>query len=834
MEINAIYNIIGRLPKKEETSLRYQDIISKLSLEQKAALVSGKNTWETRDFPRFRIPSIFLADGSHGIRKQVGAGDHLGLNPSQPATCFPTAATVANSWDVELCEKIGAALGEEAAAQDVNVLLGPGLNMKRNPLCGRNFEYFSEDPYLTGKLAAAYIRGIQSKGVAACPKHFAVNNQELRRMASNSVLDERTLREIYLTGFEIAVKEGHPKAIMTSYNEVNGVYANESPHLLQDILKKEWGFSGAVVTDWGGSNDHVEGVCCGSTLEMPGAGADTCLELVKAVREGNLLERILDARVEELLELAFPTSEALKKAPKDCSDDSHRVLAQEAAANSIVLMKNEGDLLPLKLGTHVSVIGSFAKTPRYQGAGSSLVHPTQLDNAVDCVRNGILEYVGFAEGFNRDGQADENLKAEALQLAKKSEVILLYLGLNESSECEGIDRKNMKLPANQIDLLESLSLINPNIVVILSAGSVVEVPWLDKCKAILHGYLCGQAGANAMIDVVCGRVNPSGRFCETYPVRYEDTPSFGYFPGIGRNAEYREGLYIGYRYYSTVHVKTAFPFGFGLSYTSFSYSNLEVNSNEVSFTLTNTGKVDGAETAQLYIGCKNGKVFRPARELKGFQKVFLKAGESKRVMIPLDDKTFRYFDKSTDRWEVETADYELMVGSNAESIELSSSLTVHGTEAETFYSQSKLPSYYSGMIRDVPDEEFENLLGHPIPVLKESKVLERNDPVCELYRGKSLIAHTAYRILTHMKDKSLESRKPDLNILFIYNITFRGIAKMLGGAVSMKMVDGLLLIVNGHFFKGIGKFLGGYFENKKAAKQYEAALYAVNGRPGEK
>jgi beta-glucosidase len=826
--------MVGRLSKEDEASPKYQDIISKLSLEQKAALVSGKSTWETRDFPQFGIPSIFLADGSHGIRKQLGAGDHLGLNPSQPATCFPTAATVANSWDIDLCEKIGAALGEEAAAQDVNVLLGPGLNMKRNPLCGRNFEYFSEDPYLAGKLAAAYIRGIQSKGVAACPKHFAVNNQELRRMASNSVLDERTLREIYLTGFEIAVKEGHPKAIMTSYNEVNGIYANENPHLLQDILRKEWGYRGAVVTDWGGSNDHVEGVRCGSTLEMPGAGADTCLELVKAVREGELPEQILDDRVEELLKLAFPTSEALKKAPKNLSDDSHRSLAQAATANSIVLMKNEGDFLPLKPGTHVAVIGSFAKTPRYQGAGSSLVHPTQLDNAVDCVRNGILEYVGFAEGFNRNGQADEYLKAEALQLAKKSEVVLLYLGLSENSESEGIDRQHMKLPENQIDLLESLSSVNPNVVVILSAGSVVEMSWIDNCKAVLHGYLCGQAGADAMIDVINGQVNPSGHLCETYPVRYEDTPSFLYFPGKERNAEYREGLYIGYRYYSTAHVKTAFPFGFGLSYTSFSYSNLEVNPNEVIFTLTNTGKMDGAQVAQLYVGCKNGKVFRPARELKGFQKVFLKAGESSRITIPLDDKAFRYFNMNTDRWEVETADYELMVGSNAEDIELSATITIHGTEAECPYSKSKLPSYYSGMIRDVSDEEFENLLGNPIPAPKESGILVRNDPVCELYRGKSVIAHTVYRILTHMKDKSLESSKPDLNILFIYNITFRGIAKMLAGAVSMKMVDGLLLIVNGHFFKGIGKFLGGYAENKKTARQYEAALYSVNEKPGEK
>ncbi|MCI9157333.1 MAG: glycoside hydrolase family 3 protein [Lawsonibacter sp.] len=499
-----------------------------------------------------------------------GAGDQLGLNGSLPATCFPTAATIANSWDPALGEEIGQYLGEEAASQGVGVLLGPGLNIKRSPLCGRNFEYFSEDPYLAGKMAAGYVRGIQKNGISACPKHFACNSQELRRMASDSVLDERTLREIYLTGFEIAVKESHPKSIMSSYNRINGIYANENYHLLQEILRDEFGFDGFVVSDWGASNDHVEGVRTGSHLEMSTTGGDSDLELVEAVKSGRLSEDELNQRVDELLDVILPVTEAVKKYEgKPFDIDTHHKMAAKAAGESIVLLKNEGNILPLKKGTKVAVIGEFAQKARYQGARSSVVNPTKLDHYP-------LDVAGFEPGYPRSGKGDPAMQAKAVELAKKADIVLLYISLDEISESEGLDRAGMKLPQSQVDLIEAVSAINPNVVAVMSAGSSVEMPRLDKCKALIHGYLCGQAGAGAMLQAILGEINPSGKLAESYPIKYEDTPSAPYFPAKQRTAEYREGLYVGYRYFETANVPVLFPFGFGLSYTSFQYSDLKV------------------------------------------------------------------------------------------------------------------------------------------------------------------------------------------------------------------------------------------------------------------
>lgn len=815
--------------------MKYQKILDQMTLEEKTAILTGKSVWETLDIPRLNVPSLFLSDGPNGVRKQAGASDHLGLNPSLPSTCFPTAATVANSWDPELGEEIGQALGEEAAALDVNVLLGPGLNMKRSPLCGRNFEYFSEDPYLAGKMAAGYIRGIQSQGVAACPKHFAANNQELRRMASNSVVDERTLREVYLTAFEIAVKEGKAKTIMSAYNEINGRYANEDPHLLQEILRDEWGFDGSVITDWGGSNSHTEGVRCGSTLEMPAAGGDSARELMAAVADGTLPMEAVDARVEELLELVFSTSEPVKAAPKVFQREAHHALAKRAAASSVILLKNEDNILPLMQGTHVAVIGDFAETPRYQGAGSSMVNPTQVDATLQCMGASGLDSVGFANGYQRSGKPDAQRRQDALELAKKADVVLLYMGLDEISESEGLDRKHMKMADNQIELLHALHEANARVVVVLSAGSPVEVPWLDDCQALVHGYLGGQAGAGAMLDVITGRVCPSGRLSETYPVRYEDTPAYRFFPGAERTVEYREGPYIGYRYYETAKIPVAFPFGFGLSYTSFAYSDLQVNEAGAEFTLTNTGKADGAEVAQLYVGCPDGRVFRPAKELKGFLKVFLNAGESRRVTIPFDDKTFRYFNKYTNRWEIEEADYEIMVGANVQDIRLNARLNVKGTGADSPYDPEKLPDYYSGKVQNVPDDEFEALLGHAIPDRRWPSVLDRNDSLCEMTRAKSGLARLVCRVLAGRIAASEAKGKPDLNALFIYNIPFRGIGKMANGMVSMEMVDGMVTVVNGHFCRGMGKIIGGFFRNGKANKVLKAKLeHAESENEGEK
>lgn len=808
--------------------MKHAELITKMTIEEKAAFLSGKNEWQSRDFPRLGIPSIFCADGPHGVRKQAGAGDHLGLNPSLPATCFPTAATVANSWDEALGRKLGEALGEEAAMQGVHVLLGPGLNIKRSPLCGRNFEYFSEDPYLAGKMAAAYIQGIQSKGVYACPKHFAVNSQELRRMAMNAVVDERTMREIYLTGFEIAVKEGGAKALMTSYNQVNGTYANENGHLLKEILRDEWGYDGIVITDWGGSNDHVRGVAARSNLEMPTPGLDSARQLLKAVEDGKLTMEELDTCVDDLLDAVLTLTGEHAPESSEIDWEAHHTLARKVAAESIVLLKNRGEtepVLPLKENCNVALIGDFSVSPRYQGAGSSMVNPAKDVEAMEqMIGSYPVHCIGCASGYRRTGETDASLKKAALDLAQNADVVLYCFGLNEISEVEGMDRSHMRIPQNQIELLEALVKVNPNIVGILSGGSAVEMPWQHCCSAILHGYLGGQAGAGAMLDVLTGRVNPSGRLSETYPIKYEDTPAFRYFPGAERNSEYRESLFVGYRYYDTSKVRVQYPFGYGLSYTSFAYSRLEVTNEGVSFTLKNTGPRDGAEVAQLYVGCWDGAVFRPDKELKGFKKVFLKRGESARVEIPFDDKTFRYWNVRTNRWETEAGTYQILVGACVMDIRLSSSITLEGTGAVLPYEGKELPSYRTGFIQNVGKEEYERLLGHPVPSGKWAGELELNDAVCQMYYAKSSLARLVYKILTDKKVKNEKNGTPDLNLLFQYNIPFRAIAKMTGGIVSMDMMRGALLVVNGHFFKGMKAVIGGFFVNRRENKRYEAVL----------
>ncbi len=799
--------------------MKHEDIIKQMTLEEKCYLFSGKDFWQTRSVERLGIPNMSLSDGPHGIRKQEGAGDQLGLNGSIPATCFPTAATIANSWDPALGEEIGECLGEEAASQGVGVLLGPGLNIKRSPLCGRNFEYFSEDPYLAGKMAAGYIRGIQKNGVSACPKHFACNSQELRRMASDSILDERTLREIYLTGFEIAVKEAHPKSIMSAYNRVNGVYANENHHLLQEILRDEWGFDGFVVSDWGASNDHVEGVRAGSHLEMPTTGGDSDLELVQAVQDGKLSEDALNQRVDELLDVILPVTEAVKKFEgKPFDIDAHHRIAAKAAGESIVLLKNEENILPLKKGTKVAVIGEFARKARYQGAGSSVVNPTKLDHTMDIIQDFDLNVTGFEPGYPRSGKGDPVMRNKAVELAKKADIVLLYIGLDEISESEGLDRSHMKLPQSQIDLIEAVSAANPNVVAVMSAGSSVEMPWLPKCKALIHGYLCGQAGARAMLQAILGEINPSGKLAESYPLKYEDVPSAPYFPAQQRTAEYREGLYVGYRYFESAKIPVLFPFGYGLSYTTFEYSDLKVSDKEAAFMIKNTGKADGAEVAQLYVGKPNAEIFRPSKELKGFSKVFLKAGESKTVTIPLDDKAFRYFNVKTNRFEVEGGEYQIFVGASVSDIKLSGSVTVAGTEAENPYDAKALAGYYTGSIKAVSNREFEALLGRPIPDGSWSGTLNMNDAICQMYYAKSFLARQIYKVMTNMLNKSMAKGTPDLNITFIYNMPFRGIAKMAGGICTMEMAEGILTIVNGHFFKGLGRVIGGFFRSGKKRK----------------
>ena len=797
-------------------------LLKELTLEEKCALLSGAETFKTRGMPKHGIPQIWLSDGPHGLRKQAGESDHLGLNPSVPATCFPTASAVANSWDAALGEEIGAALGEEAAAQEVSVVLGPGLNMKRNPLCGRSFEYFSEDPYLAGKLAAGYIRGIQSKGVAACPKHFAVNSQETRRMASDSIVDERTLREIYLTGFEIAVKEGHPRSIMSSYNLVNGTYANENKHLLMEILRGEWGFDGAVITDWGGSNDHALGVKNGSTLEMPAPGGDSVRELLAAVESGKISESDIDARLSELLPLVFDTKAALDAAPREFDAAAHHALARRAAEESLVLLKNEGSLLPLAAGSKVAVIGDFAKNPRYQGAGSSMVNSTQVDVLLDKLIDSELNVIGYQQGFDRHGKPDAALQKSACELATQADTVVLCMGLDEIAESEGLDRSNLRLAQNQVDLLQAVAAVNPKIVVVLYSGSVVETPWLDNCQALLYAALGGQAGAGAVADALTGKVNPCGKLAETWPLAYADVPSAADFATRRKTVEYREGLYIGYRYFTTAEKAVRFPFGYGMSYTTFAYSDMAADEQGVSLTVTNTGSVAGTEIVQLYVAKKDSELFRPVKELKGFARVTLAPGEKQRITIMLDDKAFRFWNVKANRWEIEGGEYELLVGASVEDIRLCEKISVHGTATVHPYEDRDLDCYYKGDVLHVSDADFEKLLGHPIP--KGKTKIDRNLTLGELNHARSPLGWLVWLVLTILLDVSYKRGKPDLNILFQYNMPLRALAKMTNGAISMGMVDGIVMELQGFWILGLVRVIYEAIKNVVLNAQMEKRL----------
>lgn len=797
-------------------------LLKELTLEEKCALLSGAETFKTRGMPKHGIPQIWLSDGPHGLRKQAGESDHLGLNPSVPATCFPTASAVANSWDAALGEKIGAALGEEAAAQEVSVVLGPGLNMKRNPLCGRSFEYFSEDPYLAGKLAAGYIRGIQSKGVAACPKHFAVNSQETRRMASDSIVDERTLREIYLTGFEIAVKEGHPRSIMSSYNLVNGTYANENKHLLMEILRGEWGFDGAVITDWGGSNDHALGVKNGSTLEMPAPGGDSVRELLAAVESGKISESDIDARLSELLPLVFDTKAALDAAPREFDAAAHHALARRAAEESLVLLKNESSLLPLAAGSKVAVIGDFAKNPRYQGAGSSMVNSTQVDVLLDKLIDSELNVIGYQQGFDRHGKPDAALQKSACELAAQADTVILCMGLDEIAESEGLDRSNLRLAQNQVDLLQAVAAVNLKIVVVLYSGSVVETPWLDNCQALLYAALGGQSGAGAVADALTGKVNPCGKLAETWPLAYADVPSAADFATRRKTVEYREGLYIGYRYFTTAEKAVRFPFGYGMSYTTFAYSDMAADEQGVSLTVTNTGSVAGTEIVQLYVAKKNSELFRPAKELKGFARVTLAPGEKQRITIMLDDKAFRFWNVKANRWEIEGGEYELLVGASVEDIRLCEKISVHATATVHPYEDVDLDCYYKGNVLHVSDADFEKLLGHPIPNGKTK--IDRNLTLGELNHARSPLGWLVWLVLTILLDASYKRGKPDLNILFQYNMPLRALAKMTNGAISMGMVDGIVMELQGFWILGLVRVIYEAIKNVVLNAQMEKRL----------
>ena len=785
--------------------------IARLSLEEKAAMLQGQTVWTTWGAPRLGLPSMTMADGPHGLRK-AKSEKQLTIRTSIPATCFPTAATMANAWDPELAEEMGMALGAEASANGVHMLLGPGLNIKRSPLCGRNFEYYSEDPYLSGKMAAALIRGIQSQGVAACPKHFAANSQELKRMSVDSVVDERTLREIYLTGFEIAVKEGNPKAIMSSYNPVNGTYANENPWLLKKVLRGEWGFEGFVVSDWGACNDPVAAIKNGSALNMPAPGLGNAAYVVKAVREGRLAEADLDARLLELLTVAMETTD---QKPREFDPKKHHSLAAKCARESIVLLENDG-ILPLAPNTKVALIGEFAKSPRYQGAGSSQVVPTHVDTLLGRLQKDLD--ITYAQGYRRGKRADDSLIQEAVEAARDAQVVMLCLGLEEISECESVERQDMGLPQSQMSLLRAVSRVNENLVLVLSGGSPFRLPQAPG-RAVIHGYLGGQAGARAMGDVLMGKFNPCGALAETWPVDLRDTPCYGNYPSEGPVAEYREGPYVGYRYYTTAKVPVRYPFGYGLSYTTFQCADLEVSNRQVIFTVTNTGSRAGAKVWQIYVSGRLGKVFRPAKELKGFCKVFLEPGESRRVTVELDDKAFRYFNVKTGTWETETGHYQISVCENANDEGLKTMVRILGTDAPVPY--GSLPSYESGNVTGVTKEEFEALLGRPVPEKQWAKELEENDPLSRLCEAKNLVARLIGIFLRH---KVKHSKKADMTWHAAYNLPVRSLPQYTGNRFTREMTQDFLYWANGHFFSGLGRLIKGYFAGRKEAKAYQQIL----------
>lgn len=810
--------------------MKNEELIKKLTLEEKANLMSGKDFWQTRDYLRHGIPSIFLSDGPHGLRKQGEANDNLGLNKSIPATCFPTAATMANSWDVKLGKELGVKLGQEAIAEKVNIVLGPGMNIKRSPLCGRNFEYFSEDPYLAGKMAASYIQGIQENGVGSCIKHFACNSQEENRMSTDSVVDERALREIYLTGFEIAVKEGHPKAIMSAYNLINEKYCNENKHLLVDILRKDWNYQGLVVTDWGACNSMVDGIKCYSSLEMPGE-KDGKFEIIEAVKNGTLDEKILDENVDILLNTVFETEKAFQgDVKKEFDVEDHHAFARRAASESAVLLKNDG-VLPLK-DEKVALIGDFIFTPRYQGAGSSIVNPTKLDTIEDEAKNSSLNITSMVKGFNRYGKEDKKLLDEALNSANESDVAVIFLGLDEVTEAEGLDRESMHLQDNQIELVNEIKKTGKKVVVVLSCGSSVELPFADDVDAILYTCLNGQAGAGATLDLLSGKSNPSGKLSETFAKEFKDNPTSSYVPSHNRTLEYREGIYVGYRYYETKGVEVRYPFGHGLSYTTFEYSDLKIDDSGVTFKLKNTGSIFGKEVVQLYVSKKDSKIYRPRRELKGFVKVALEAGEEKEVRIDFDDKTFRYFDIDSNRFEVEGGTYTIEVASSSIDIRLVGELEVKGTKEDIKDRREELPAYYSCDVATVSDEQFKALLGRDIPdgslplTIKGKKKrikVDYNTTVAELryangWTGRffARVIRAVCKIFLKVGNKGLANTIE----MSVVHLPMRGLNKMSGGAVRWKMLDGLMMMFDGHFHKGLGRLIKSLSETSKRDKLF--------------
>ncbi len=829
--------------------MKYADLIAQMSLEEKAGLCSGKDMWHTKAIERLGIPSVMMCDGPHGLRKQDDSGVSTSLNVSVDAICFPTASATASSWDKALLNQLGQAIGEEAVAENVALVLGPGTNIKRNPLCGRNFEYFSEDPYLAGMLSASFIDGVQSKNIGTSIKHYCANNQETYRMTINSVVDERTLREIYLLPFEIAVKQSQPRTIMASYNLINDTYATENEFLLNKVLRDEWGFEGLVVSDWGATNKRVKGLKAGHDLEMPSSGGMNDKLIVKAVQDGSLDESVLDTAVDRILDLVMKST----KNPKDATynKEEHYQIAKNIAKESAVLLKNDGSL-PLRT-QKILLVGELAIEPRFQGAGSSFVNCTKISTVEQSLRDAGIEYE-FTSGYDLSDESfkkNAKLRKNAVELAKNYDTVLVVAGLPEKYEAEGFDRKHINMPQSHDLLIEELAQVNKNVNVVLTMGSSVEMPWIDKVRSVLCMYLGGQSSGDACVDLLLGKANPCGKLAETFALKLSDIPSTQNFPGARFSVEYREGLYVGYRYFNTANAPVLFPFGHGLSYTKFEYSNLTLSSKNITdkdiLTATvdvqNVGDMDGKEIIQLYVNDVESSVYTPYQQLKGFEKIFLKAGEKKRVTFSLDKRSFAFYNVNAGDWQVESGEFKIMIGASSRDIRLEDSVTVNSTDTAEIIPTST-DSWYCApdANKEITKEEFLAMAGLNIKedyrIAKKGEFTE--DDSFEDMANTSGLARFALKIAKPAIRMSMKAQKDDPNYLMIYEVMktspMRALAFSSQGMFNMKMVDGVVTIMNGKFFKGVGmvlKNIGGD-EEDKAKKKAEKAKAKEEAKQAKK
>lgn len=798
--------------------LKHKDLISQMTLKEKASLCSGKDFWHLKSIERLGLPEIMVCDGPHGLRKQNAENKKVGIGNSYPATCFPTAVTTACSWDRDLIYKMGQALAEECLQHGVSVLLGPGVNMKRSPLCGRNFEYFSEDPELAGEMGAAFIAGVQSKGIGTSLKHFAGNSQEMKRMTSNSIIDERALREIYLRAFEKAVKKSQPWTVMNAYNLLNGTYCSENDWLQNKVLRDEWGFKGAVVSDWGAVNDRVAGLNAGNDLEMPSSGGVNDAKIVEAVKCGVIDETTLDERVDKLIDIILKGA-ANKKPGYKFDVKAHNLLSRQIAEQSMVLLKNDGNILPLKRveGEYVAVIGAFADNPRYQGAGSSIINPTMIDSGRRAFNNSPIS-VKFADGYDRSGKRknEDAYITEACNLAKNASKAVVFIGLTDDYESEGFDRSTMKLPDGHNRLVEAVSRVNDNVIVVLEGGSPVEMPWADDVKAILNAYLGGQSVAPAIVDVLTGKANPCGKLAETYPVCLKDTPTSFRYPDSKEDVQYRESIFIGYRYYDKVERNVRFPFGFGLSYTSFEYSDIRLRkknltkgeSTKVTFTIKNTGDVAGAEIAQVYVGKPESRVFRAPKELKGFVKVYLEPGEEKKVSVELDDRAFAFWNTATDGWCVESGEYNILVGASSRDIRLEAAVKMKSEDDATIVDlRESAGVYFDGDPARAREDDFKVIYGGEFKNAPEITPDSYNNSI-DRYKNKGLAKVIYNTVDLAMKPKGGVGNSMITNT--IMQTPIRNYVSMSNGLFTEDMADGLLKVFEGKdVAKGVGKIAKG-------------------------